>query len=83
MKVSANMTFLGTEEGHTKNGKTYVRAGLLQGLSSEMVYLSEENQKQVKDIKPMTPVVCTLNIQIGSERTYVNILDIVPAPSGK
>lgn len=85
MKVSAEMMYLGTESGTTRDGKTYVRAGLLQGLNSEVIYLNEENQKQVAAIKPMTPVICTLNISIG-ERTYVNLLDISPNPfndSGK
>ena len=77
MKVSAEMMYLGTESGTTRDGKTYVRAGLLQGLNSEVIYLNEENQKQVASIKPMTPVICTLNISIG-ERTYVNLLDISP-----
>jgi hypothetical protein len=84
MKVTAEMIFIGTENGKTRDGKEYVRAGLLQGLTSEMVYLNEENQKQVANIKTMTPVICTLNIQIG-ERTFVNLLDISPVPtsSGK
>jgi hypothetical protein len=80
MKVTANMVFIGIEKGKTRDGKEYVRAGLLQGLTSEMVYLNEDNQKQIANIKEMTPVTCTLNIAIG-ERTYVNLVDIVPTSS--
>ena len=82
MKVSAEMTFLGTEEGRTKDNKTYVRAGFLQGINSEIIYLNDDAKPLVKDIKPMTPVRCTLNIQIG-ERTYVNLLDVVPVDRKK
>lgn len=83
MKVTAELMFLGIEEGTTRDGKPYTRAGLLQGFDSEVIYLNDENRKQVEGIKPMTPVKCFLNIQIGKERTYVNLIDISPASPGK
>lgn len=83
MKVTAELLFLGVEEGMTRDGKAYTRAGLLQGFDSEVIYLSDENRKQVEGIKPMTQVKCFLNIQIGKERTYVNLIDISPVAPGK
>lgn len=82
MKVSAEMMFIGIEEGKTKNDKPYVRAGFLQGINSEIIYLNDEMKFLVKDIKPMTPVRCSLDIQIG-ERTFVNLLAIDPINSKK
>lgn len=76
MKVSSEMMYLGYEDGQTQNGKSYTRVGLLQGFDSEQVYINDEVRNQVLSLKPMTPVVCELNIRIGSERTYVNLLSI-------
>ena len=78
MKCNALMQYIGTETGTTRDGKTYTRIGLLQGLDSEKVYISDEMLEKVKGMKPFTPVDCTLNIQFNGDRTYVNLLDIVP-----
>ena len=43
MEVSAKMKFLGVEKGTSRStGKPYYRVGLLQGLESEQIYISEE-----------------------------------------
>lgn len=83
MKVSANMIYLGYEDGVTQAGKAFTRVGLLQGFDSEQVYVNEEIKKQVEGIKPMTSVTCDLNIRIGQERTYVNLLSISAVADGK
>ena len=83
MKVSSEMIYLGYEDGKTQNGKDYCRVGLLQGFDSEQVYINDEIKEQVRQIKPMTPVTCLLNIRIGQERTFVNLLSISPLDNGK
>lgn len=83
MKVFSEMIFLGWESGKTQAGKDYTRIGLLQGFDSEQIYINDEMLQQVRQIKPMSPVTCELNIRIGQERTYVNLLSISPADNGK
>lgn len=75
MKVNAKMKYLGYEEGTTRDGKKYQRCGLLQGFKAETVYLNDTTFSQVKQLKPMTDVVCELDISIG-ERTFVNLVSI-------
>ena len=74
MKVSAEMKYVGAEKGTSNNsGKPYYVVGLLQGFDSERVYVSEEIYRQTASYKPFCDVQCQLNIQIGRDRTFVNL----------
>ncbi len=76
MEVTAKMKFLGVEKGVSRNtGKPYYRVGLLQGLESEQIYVSETLYKQMSDFKPLSNVECCLNIQI-SQKTFVNLVSV-------
>ena len=76
MKVSAEMKYLGFEEGTNREGKTFFVVGLLQGFSSERIFINDEDlKKKLQAVKPMSDCVCDLNISIG-EKTYVNLVDI-------
>lgn len=72
MKVSGLMKFIGTEEGLSREGKRYFMIGLLQGMESIKIYVSEELCSLVAGYTPFCDVECELNIQIG-QRTYINM----------
>ena len=72
MKVSGLMKFIGVEEGLSREGKRYFIIGLLQGMESIKIYVSEELCSLVAGYTPFCDVECELNIQIG-QRTYINM----------
>ncbi|SFR97123.1 hypothetical protein [Anaeromicropila populeti] len=78
MKVEGNFKFLGTEEFKNKEGKSFTSAGFLQGLDVEKILLNEEHQQIIRGLKPMQDVKCVLKISINQDRTYVNLLEVVP-----
>ena len=78
MKVSAEMKYLGSEEGTNREGKPFFVVGLLQGFASERIFINDDDlKKKLKDVKPYSDCICDLNISIG-EKTYVNLVDIRP-----
>ena len=82
MKVSARMKFIAAEKSTSREGKPYFVVGLLQGMDSERVYVSEEIYEQTSSFKPFSDVDCNLNIQIG-QRTFVNLESIQLVDGGK
>lgn len=73
MKVSARMKFIGAEQGTSRDGKTYFVVGLLQGMESERVYVSKEIYDLTFGFEQFSDVDCIMNIQIGQQRTFVNL----------
>ncbi|WP_313165826.1 hypothetical protein [Sedimentibacter sp.] len=81
MDLSGKFKFLGTESGVSNAGKPYVRLGILQGLKSEVLYPADDIIEKVKNIQPMTDIICNLSINIKDDKTaYVGIKDIIIAP---
>lgn len=73
MKVSARMKYIDAEQGISRDGKTYYVIGLLQGMESEKIYINKEIYDLTAGFKQFSDVDCTLNIQIGQTRTFVNL----------
>lgn len=78
MKVKAEFLYLGMENGTTRDGKPWYCIGLLQGLDSEKMYVTDEMLPKVKTLTPMTKVAADLRISINKEKTYINLDDISP-----
>lgn len=83
MKVSARMKIIGAEKGTSREGKPYFVIGLLQGMDAERIYANEEIYKVASGFKPFSDVDCNLSIQIGPQRTFVNLESIQLVDGGK
>lgn len=74
MKVVADMVYLGFEDGTSRDGNTFTVVGLLQGLDSQRIFVSDvEVAKEIKKLAPNTAVKAFLNLSIGRDKTFINI----------
>ena len=80
MDLSGKFKYLGTETGETRDGKKFVRMGILQGLKSEILFPADDILEKVKNIAPMTDIICNLSVNVRDDKTaYVGIKDIIIA----
>ncbi len=84
MQLTGRFKYLGIEKGTSREGKSFTRLGLLQGLKSEILFPNDETLSKVEKLQPMTDVNCLLSINVKDDKTaYVSIQDIFPVPGSK
>lgn len=77
LRVIGKFKFLGIESStNFKTGEIYNFLGLLQGIESIKLFANEKDLEHFKNISVMSDVECELEISIGKEKTYTNILNV-------
>ena len=77
LKVIGKFKFLGIESStNFKTGETYNFLGLLQGIESIKLFANDKDLEHFTSIPVMSNVECELEISIGKEKTYTNIVSV-------
>lgn len=82
MQVKGSFNFLGIEtfQGKKNPEQTYASLALLQGTSVTKIFLEQEQQASLTNmrLKTMDEVSCELDISIG-QKTYLKLVTITKA----
>ncbi len=78
MKVKGIFDFIGLSEFKGKKDvtKMFYNAVLLQGVDTVKVFLDSDSVKLFTGLKKMDSVDCELDIKIGADKTYLNVVSV-------
>lgn len=78
MKLVGNFEFLGVQviQGRKDVTKTYYNVLLMQDADIVKIFVNDEVIRLFDGVKKMDKVKCMLDINIGRQKTYINVLQV-------